>query len=339
MKKFLYLHCKLVRCLLRFATKMVKIRLKILLLLTMMSVAVCAQESQTAYNFLRVPMSAHAAGLGGDNISLVEDDPSLVYNNPALLSSVEDKTLGLNVMTYMQGAVIGGASFSKVVDDKCSWGVMAQYANYGSMKETNVENLQTGTFSANDIALQGVFSYQLAKNLVGGITAKWIGSFVGKYNSTAVGVDLGLNYYNPGLDLSVSAVAKNLGGQLSAYDDIYEKMPSDVQIGATKGFGNMPFRVSLTVVDVNHITDYKFIDHCVIGLDLLLGEQFYVSGGYNCRRAREMKITTSDNTESSHGAGLSLGAGLKLDRFKLNVGWAKYHVSSHSLVFNMAYSL
>ena len=33
-----------------------------------------AQESQTEYNFLRLPMSAHAAALGGDNISLIEDD-------------------------------------------------------------------------------------------------------------------------------------------------------------------------------------------------------------------------------------------------------------------------
>ena len=33
-----------------------------------------AQESQTAYNFLRLPVSAHVAALGGDNISIVEDD-------------------------------------------------------------------------------------------------------------------------------------------------------------------------------------------------------------------------------------------------------------------------
>ena len=35
------------------------------LLLTLFAVAGYAQESQTAYNFLRVPVSAHAAALGG----------------------------------------------------------------------------------------------------------------------------------------------------------------------------------------------------------------------------------------------------------------------------------
>ena len=36
-----------------------------------------AQESQTAYNFLRLPVSAHAAAVGGDNVTLVEDDAAL----------------------------------------------------------------------------------------------------------------------------------------------------------------------------------------------------------------------------------------------------------------------
>ena len=32
-----------------------------------------AQVSQNAYNFLRLPVSAHAAALGGDNITIIDD--------------------------------------------------------------------------------------------------------------------------------------------------------------------------------------------------------------------------------------------------------------------------
>lgn len=313
--------------------------LHIVFLLLSFHVASFAQESPTAYDFLRVPQSAHATALGGDNISTIEDDPAFVYNNPALLSSVSDKTLGINFMTYMQGAVIGGASYSRAVNEKASWAVMAQYVNYGKMKQTTADNTVLGDFSANDLAIEGVLSYQLANNLVGGITAKCIGSFIGDYNSMAVGVDLGINYYHPDEELSISAVAKNLGGQLKAYDDVYDKMPMDLQVGVSKRFANMPFRLNATLVDLNH-WNYSFANHCVFGIDLLLGEQFYVSGGYNCRRAYDMKFsTTEEEKASSHGAGLSLGAGLMLERFKLNVGWAKYHVSSNSLVFNMAFAL
>ena len=126
------------------------------LLLTMQTYA---QESQTEYNFLRLPVSAHAAALGGDNITIIEDDPTLVFANPALLSSVSDKTLNLNFMTYMEGATTASASFNRNIKEKASVAVMAQYMDYGKMKETDQNNIQTGEFSAKDIALSGTFSY------------------------------------------------------------------------------------------------------------------------------------------------------------------------------------
>jgi hypothetical protein len=69
-----------------------------------------------------------------------------------------------------------------------------------------------------------------------------------------------------------------------------------------------------------------------------LGTQFYVSAGYNFRRSSEMKINDSEG-DSNHGAGVSLGGGIQLQRFKLNVGYAKYHVSASSLLINVTYSL
>ena len=309
------------------------------LLAMLFSLFAGAQESQTQYNFLRLPVSAHAVALGGDNITIIEDDPTLTFNNPALLGSVSDKTMNLNFMTYMQGAVTGSASFSRIVNDKASWAAMAQYVDYGKMKETDASNIQTGEFAARDIALSGAFSYLLAKNLMGGITAKFITSYIGQYNSIAVGVDLGLNYYNPESEWSFSAVARNLGGELKAYDEEYGKMPLDVMIGASKRLGNSPLRLSASLVDLTH-WDYKFINHWVFGVDVLLGEQFYLAAGYNLRRANEMKIVTNDEEKgSSHGAGISLGAGLQLERFKLQVAYGKYHVSSSSLMINLSYSL
>ena len=56
------------------------------------------QESTSVFNFLNLPYSAHATGLGGHNISLIEDDITLVTQNPSLLSSVSSKTLGFNFL-------------------------------------------------------------------------------------------------------------------------------------------------------------------------------------------------------------------------------------------------
>lgn len=294
-------------------------------------------ESQTEYNFLRLPVSAHAAALGGDNITVIEDDEALIFHNPALLSSVNDKTINLNYMNYMSGANMASASFNRIVKEHASWAVSAQYVDYGKMKEVDEYNVQTGEFTAKDLSFAGYFSYMLTNRLTGGISARLITSYIANYNSIGFGVDLGLNYYDPDQEWSLGLVLKNLGGQLKAYNDNFERMPFDIQMGVSKRFTGSPFRLHATLVDLNHL-DYKFLNHCVVGADVMLTESFWIGGGYNFRRADEMKMMSADKN-SSHGAGLSLGAGLNLERFKLNIAYGKYHVSSSSLVLNVAYEL
>lgn len=305
------------------------------LFLGLFSTILQAQDSQTEYNFLRLPISAHAAALGGDNITIIEDDPSLMFSNPALAASVSDMTVGLSYMNYMKGANYMGASFTKAMSDKATLAGGIQYMNYGKMKEVDENNVQLGEFNASEIAVEAIFSYELAKNLVGGITGKFITSYIGSYNSIAVGVDLGLNWYDPEREWSVSAVAKNLGGQVKAYDDNFGKMPFDLQLGVSKTFAALPIRVSATLVDLTHF-NYRFINHLNLGAEVLLSESIWIGGGYNFRRANDMKIGVGDD-ESSHGAGFSFGGGINLERFKLNLSYGKYHAASSSIMVNLAY--
>ena len=298
---------------------------------------VLAQESQEVYSFLHLPVSAHVAALGGDNITLTDGDATVIFHNPALISNVADKTLNLNLMTYMEGATTASASFVKTYQERATWGVSAQYMNYGTMKETTAENIQMGDFSAKDIALAGSLAYLLSDRISGGITARFISSHIAGYSSAAVAVDLGLNYYDPDHEWSLSAVAKNLGGQVKAYDEDFERIPLDLQLGVTKRLVGSPLRLSATLSRLNN-WDQGFIKHLAVGADLLLGEQFYVAAGYNFRRASEMKISDNEG-DSNHGAGFSIGGGLQLERFKLHVAYGKYHVSASSLLINVSYAL
>ena len=150
-------------------------------------------------------------------------------------------------------------------------------------------------------------------------------------------IDLGLNYYDEATGWSISAVAKNLGGQVKAYDDEFERIPLDLQLGVTKQLIGSPLRLSAALTRLNN-WDQGFIKHLNVGADLLLGQQFYLAAGYNFRRSSEMAIT-DDESKSSHGAGFSMGGGLLLQRFKLHIGYARYHVSASSLLVNVTYSL
>ena len=309
----------------------------ILAFFVLFSYEIRAQESETVYNFLRLPVSAHAAALGGDNITIDDDDPTMVFHNPALVSNVTDRSLNLNYMTYMEGVKVASASFVKALRNRATWAVEAQYVDYGSMKQTTAENEVIGKVSAKDIAVGGTFTYALSNKIAGGVTAKFVSSSLAGYNSIGMAVDLGINYFNPELGLSVSAVARNLGGQLKAYEDDFEKLPFDLQLGVSKRLGESPLRFSVTMTRL-HDWDDKFVNHLVFGAEAFLADNIWIGGGLNPRRSDEMKISDGE-TESSHGAGLSFGGGLQLERFKLQLAYGKYHVSASSLIINITYTL
>ena len=312
-------------------------RLLLSLLTSLTAIQIQAQESQEVYSFLRLPVSAHVAALGGDNITLTDDDPTLIFHNPALINGVSDKSLNLNFMTYMEGAKTASASFVKAYKERASWAVSARYMDYGSIKETTVSNEETGTFSPKDIALAGSFAYLLADKFSGAVTARFISSTIGSYSSAAVAIDLGANYIDEERGWSVSAVARNLGGQIKAYHDDFERIPFDLQLGVSKQLIGSPLTLHATLTRLNN-WDQGFIKHLNIGADLRLGETIFLAAGFNFRRSSEMKIS-EDEGESSHGAGLSVGGGLQLQRFKLQVAYAKYHVSANSLLVNITYAL
>lgn len=304
-------------------------------------------ESTSVFNFLRLPTSSHAMALGGANVTLPDDDASLLMQNPALMSNVSDRSIGLGFMTYMRGIKAGNASWVMAQGERGSWGVSVQFMGYGSMKETTVEGIEMGDFSALDMCISGGYSYVLTEYLSGGATGKFIYSKYGEFTSVALGVDLGLNAYNEDRDLSVSLVAANIGGQVKRFGDHRESLPFDLRVGITKRLSGAPLQFSFTMTDLTRwsSSDYyspsgtvsfgrKLTNHFIVGVDVIPMKQFYLSAGFNFRRAFEMKAAGS-----SHGAGLCFGAGLTLKKVKVGLSYAKYHVSMPSFMINAQYTL
>ena len=305
-------------------------------------------ESTTIFNFLRLPTSSHVTALGGANVSLYDDDASLFFQNPSLLSNAADRAINLGFFTYMQGIKAGNASWTMASGERGSWGIGAQFVGYGTMKEMTVDGLEMGDFSALDMALCGGYSYTLTDHLAGGATGKFVYSKYGPYTSVALAVDLGLNYLNADNGFSASLVAANLGGQVKSFADHREHLPFDLRAGFTKQLAKAPIRFSVTMVDLTRWTSryyYNpsretekagriFLNHFVLGVDILPLDLFYISAGYNFRRAAELKAAGS-----THGAGLSFGAGLNLKRFSIGLAYAKYHVSTPSFMITAQYHL
>ena len=322
-------------------------RILIVLVSLLSSLPSWAQEGSFSQTVLRLPTSSHVAALGGENISLTEDTPWAGMSNPALLSGVSNLSLGLNFMTYAGGSTYAGAEFVKAFGERHTGAAFAQMLSYGEMSETDASGHELGSFSPKDIVFGVGYSYLLSDRWAGGANLKGIYSKYADFTAFALAVDLGINYLDEENDLSISATMMNIGAPLKTFDDRTERLPYNLQVGFSKGMAHLPVRFSVTLTDLTrwrtkdyfHPADEKLsfgkkaLNHFVVGLDVEPTDYLYVGVGYNFRRAYELKAAGS-----SHWAGITAGAGLRLSRFKLGLSYAKYHLSCSSLMCNAGYS-
>ena len=319
----------------------------LLYLLAMLPLFATAQSGEGAYTILRIPYSSRAAALGGNNISIIDDDITLAAHNPALLTNITDRTINLTYMTYMSDSKIAGAMFSKTLGERSTGALSARYIDYGTFDGYTEDNIYTGTFSAKDFEFAIMYSYLLSDCWSGGVTGKFIYSKYESMSSIALGVDLGINYYNPDNEFSMSLAVKNLGGQVKAFEEKNEKMPVDLQMGFTKRLSHAPILVSATLVNLHKWDKDDFynangsedsvgellLKHVILGADVLIGQNFNISLGYNYRIGKELSV------EGSKWDGFTTGAGLHINKVKFGVSYSKLHISSSSLLFNLSYSL
>jgi hypothetical protein len=305
-----------------------------------------AQNNEQVFTFLSLPVSSRAAALGGENITLVEDDPSMIQHNPALLSCVADQSINFNYLSYIKGTGMASATFAKFINDRSGWALSARYIDYGKIRETDVDDHNLGEFSAKDIAIGATYCYDLSDYWSGGITSNFILGKYHTYSSFAIGVDLGLNYYNSDTDFSASIVLKNLGGQIKSFDQVKEKLPVNLAVGISKRLAHAPFRFSFTFQGLNDWSSAytndgkkeksleKIVNHCIFGIDFVPSDNFYLALGYNCRRSDELSIEGG-----SKWTGMSLGAGINIKRIKIGMSYAKYHTSGSSFQLSLSTSL
>ena len=314
---------------------------------TLLPMAIAAQGGEHAFSFLRLPYSSHAAALGGENISLIDDDITLAMHNPALLANVSDNTINLTYMSYMRDCNAGGAAFSKAFGQRSTAAVFLRYVDYGKFDGYTDDNIFTGTFSAKDIDLTLTYNYLLGERWSGGVSAKVIYSKYESMYAIGLGVDLGINYFNAERDFSMSFVCKNLGGQVKAFEDKLGIMPMDFQFGVTKRFNHAPIRLSAMLYNLHKWNRKDFynadgtmdnvaeliLKHFIIGADVLIGKNFYLSLGYDYRKSCELSATKKSLD------GFSIGAGLNIYKVKFSASFSKLHTSANSLLFNLSYSL
>ncbi|MDE6369474.1 MAG: type IX secretion system protein PorQ [Muribaculaceae bacterium] len=310
-----------------------------------------AQDGSNAYNFLNISSSSKIYGLGGVNISLVDDELSTSDQNPALLGSEMSGQIALNYMHYVGGSNFAGIRFAHSAGEHGAWSAAVRYFGYGSITETLPDGSIVGSFSPKDVAFGGTYSHDITDNLRGGIDLKMLYSGYADYSAFAISTDLGINYYNDERDLSLSLVAANLGGQVKRFDQSYDRLPFDIRLGWSQSFGTFPVRFSITAWNLtkwslpyvetgdgsnDHEPEIKdsfksnLFRHLVFGADLISSENFYIGLGYNYKTRTDM-ATYSRNMLS----GFSIAAGLNVRNFSVGIALAQPHTGATTFMVNL----
>ncbi len=192
---------------------------------------VSAQDGSSAYNWLNITSSSKIYGLGGLNISLVDDELQSSDQNPALLGPEMSGQIAVNYMRYLGGSNLAGARYAHSAGEHGAWSAGLQYFGYGSITETLPDGSTVGTFSPKDVAFTGTYSHDITDRLRGGIAMKFLYSSYADFSAFAISTDLGINYFDPERDMSLSLVVANLGGQVKRFSESYDRRSTSAWAG------------------------------------------------------------------------------------------------------------
>ncbi len=319
------------------------------------AISASAQEGSSSYSFLKIPASSQGFALGGTNISTINPDLSLVDQNPALLGPEIEAQMGLGYMHYLGSSNFASATYAMRASDRSAWGVGIRFLSYGQIEGYDEFGTPTGAFHPQDLVVDGLYSHDITERLRGGIAFKFIYSHYDRYEAVALATDLGLNYYDPDRDLSLSVVLKNLGGQVKRFKNHYDRLPFDIQLGYTQGLGSSPFSLSITA---QHLTKWKlpyyshkqengveeqveksgFISnlfrHLIFALQFTPSEHFYIAAAYNYKTRTDMSTY-----QRNFLSGISAGFGVKVKAMGFGLAYAMPHKRGSSIMVNFSLNI
>ena len=314
------------------------------------------------YNFLNFSYSSRMMGLGGNLISVHDNDPMLMLANPSSISERHHNSLALDFTDYFTNSLAVSAAYSYTFPKAGSFAFGIYGLNYGSFRGADENGIETGNFSAGDYALVVGWGRELSPNFSVGANLKTIFSFYESYYSIGLAVDVAGSYYNEKKKLSLTLLAKNIGVQLKAYSSgEREMMPFDLQFALSQRLQHIPIRYHITLhslyrwnmsyygldnpfIQTDAITgdpQYpskaaqfadNFFRHFVFGLEIEPIKYFSLQLAYNHNVHQEMKVISRRSM-----AGFSYGIQLNIKGVRVGFSRQHYAVGATPNCFDLAF--
>lgn len=311
------------------------------------------------FQFLNLNPSARLMGLGRHNISLYDKDVSNVIANPAFLDSTMSGDLSINYQNYVADINYGLTTYAHHFDKIGTFAASMLFANYGRIIRADEIGNQLGTVPVNDYALILSYGKSLDSLFSFGTNAKIFYSAYDAYNASGVALDVTGAYFNPRTEFAIGASVTNIGFKFSDYtENSSSTFPTEVKLGLTKKLKHAPFRLSLTLTnlqkwdltydDPNAEKQFdpetfeelppkepsffeKGLRHVNLGAEIVFSKSFNVQLGFDYRTRRELAVTQRTGL-----VGFSTGLMFGIKKFRCNYSVAYYHLSGTTHNFSVS---
>lgn len=304
----------------------------------------------SGFNFMRLPMQPQLTALGGANVSQQSADIGMTIQNPALLRKEMHGQLALSFGSIFQGLKNLGLVYGRHIPErKIQTALAINYLNYGQTDQTDIAGTINGQFRAIDYTIQAQFSTQYEEHWYYGASVKFIASNLGWFRSSALAIDLGVNYFDSAAGFQAGLTLKNIGYRLKTFaGDERSDLPFDIQIGASKKLRNIPLQFSVTAYglqdfpflktnnqDENYSLANKIILHLIISGQLQIAQRLELSLAYN--HLRRTELLTAGYPEGL--TGWSLGMGVLFQRMKFRYATSFYQNNQSWHQFGLSLSV
>lgn len=271
---------------------------------------VSSDVGTTGFAFLKIGTSAREVGMGGASVGL-SNDVNAIFWNPAGMARLTQAQAGLSYLNYVADIQCGFLGYAKP-SGKLGWGIGLAYLNSGTIKKTDVDNIDLGTFSSSFASLNFATGFRLRDEFLVGGTAKFLYAGVDTFKALALGLDLGATYTTPYPGLKAGFVVQNVGSQLKAFINQKDQLPIVLGLGIGYEMSNLNL-----ALDFNKPLDNRFV--VKLGCEWWVHKNLGFRLGYN---------SLGSDWKTGGGAdiiaGISTGLGIRYKNLSLDYAYTPY---------------
>lgn len=313
-----------------------------------------------SFPHINLAFDSRSAGLGGNFISVYDNDVNLGINNPSLFNSQMNKDISFSSSLMPGGINHGMFAFGYDVKAiKSTLGSYIKYISYGTFERTAVNGLSEGTFSPFEMIAGTGIGKEINKRIRLGAKVNFLYSQLETYTAFGASVDFGATYLLEEKGFLVTLLARNIGYQFKAFTNKDRvNLPAEIHMATSYKVQHAPFRITLLAHDLqkwdltyNDPTLTPTIDaltgdtipverpgfmeklgrHFSYQLEVLIGKNIDFRVGFDYHRRKELMLEQRPGI-----AGLSLGLGLHFSKFRLDYGFIAYSAAGYGNMLTLS---